>query len=170
MASKRRHAPGTPLGANYTKASRKGREKNPRKGGIAILLKQAVVLSTATSRCVGHNPLHPWVRTADKRHQGWQEAKSPPLGGGGGGRASGGGSFTFPPTPPTDGGPESHQDYNMTAHSAMGAFLHPEPAPTSCDVKPMLSVQQKPREGKVPSYPAMEASMYQIYKRDNFQT
>ncbi|XP_073976753.1 GATA binding protein grain isoform X2 [Rhodnius prolixus] len=107
----------------------------------------------STSRCLSHNPLHPWFR--DKRHQGWgQEPKSPlhhststGVGGGGGGPGTPG--FTFPPTPPTDAAPEAPQEYNLGGH-AVGMFLHPtDPGsgPGSCDVKPMLAAQQKPREG-----------------------
>lgn len=90
---------------------------------------------------MSHNALHPWFR--DKRQAGgWGD----PKGLEGGGTGSGGGSapFTFPPTPPTDGAPEpSGHEYNMAV------FLHPDPSGVSGqDMKPVLSSQQKQREGK----------------------
>jgi hypothetical protein len=114
-------------------------------------------LFAAGRGCLSHNPLHPWLRGEKGHRGGWQEPKSPGGGGGGGGNSAAGGAgasagFTFPPTPPTDGGPEPSQEYNLAAHAAMGVFLHPDPSggppPSSCDVKPMLAQQQKPREGR----------------------
>ncbi|XP_014258474.1 GATA-binding factor C-like isoform X2 [Cimex lectularius] len=95
----------------------------------------------SSSRCMSHNPLHPWL--SSKRHEGgWGESKSPLQAAGSAG-AGGAAPFTFPPTPPTDGVPEqTGHEYNMAV------FLHPDSSSAGVpDMKPVISSQQKPREG-----------------------
>ncbi|CAB0001168.1 unnamed protein product [Nesidiocoris tenuis] len=100
---------------------------------------------TSSSRCMSHNPLHPWFRGDKRQGGGWGDPKGLEGGGGGppGGSAGGTAPFTFPPTPPTDGAPEvaSGHEYNMAV------FLHPDPSGIGQDMKPILSSQQKQREG-----------------------